>query len=149
MKTFKITKALYVATYLGIIALAVFRIASKVKGCPCDKCKKNRPLFESAEKSKEADRMLDIRSGSGIQYDHAAILTPENSGFHRKELNIYVGETNNLGKKMLEMAETAGKIPEEGSKEVTLERHHELDSVLKGFARMEEAKREAEGLLDG
>jgi hypothetical protein len=131
MKTFKFIKALYVATYLGIIALAVFKIASKVKGCPCDKCKR-RPLFESAEKSKEADRML----------------TPENSGFRRKELNIFVGEPN-IGKKMLEMAETAGKIPEEGSKEVTLERHHELDSVLKGFARMEEAKREAEGFLDG
>jgi hypothetical protein len=76
------------------------------------------------------------------------MLTPENSGFRRKELNIFVGEPN-IGKKMLEMAETAGKIPEEGSKEVTLERHHELDSVLKGFARMAEAKREAEGFLDG
>jgi hypothetical protein len=147
MKTFKFMKTLYVATYLGIIALAVFKIASKVKGCPCDKCK-NRPLFESVEKTKEADRMMSIRGGSGMQYDHSVILTPENSGFRRKELNIFVGEPN-IGKKMLEMAATAGKIPEEGSKEVTLERHHELDSVLKGFARMEEAKREAEGFLDG
>lgn len=147
MKTFKFMKALYIATYLGIIALAIFKIVSKVRGCPCDKCKK-RPLFESVEKSKEADRMLDIRGGSGMQYDHSVILTPENSGFHCKEMNRFVGEPN-IGKKMLEMAETAGKIPEEGSKEVTLERHHELDSVLKGFARMEESKREAEGFLDG
>lgn len=147
MKTFKFMKALYVATYLGIIALAIVKIVSKVKGCPCDKYKK-RPLFESVEKSKEADRMLDIRGGSGMQYDHSVILTPENSGFHSKDLNMIVGEPN-IGKKMLEMAATAGKIPEEGSKEVTLERHHELDSVLKGFARMEEAKREAEGFLDG
>ena len=148
MKTFKFMKALYVATYLGIIALAIFKIVSKVKGCPCDKCKQ-RPLFESTEKTKEADRMMSIRGGSGMQYDHSVILTPENSGFHRKDLNIYVGETNNIGKTMLDMAETAGKIPVEGSKEVTLERHHELDSVLKGFARMEESKREAEGFLDG
>jgi len=148
MKTFKFMKALYVATYLGIIALAIFKIVSKVRGCPCDKCKEKRPLFESVEKTKEADRMMSICGGSGMQYDHSVILTPENSGFRRKELNIFVGEPN-IGKKMLEMAETAGKIPEEGSKEVTLERHHELDSVLKGFARMEEAKREAEGFLDG
>lgn len=148
MKTFKFIKALYIATYLGIIALAIFKIVSKVKGCPCDKYTR-RPLFESTEKSKEDDRMRILRGGSGIQYDHSVILTPENSGFHQKDLNIYVGETNNIGKKMLEMAETAGKIPVEGSKEVTLERHHELDSVLKGFARMEESKREAEGFLDG
>ena len=140
-------KTLYIATYIGIIALAIFKIVSKVKGCPCGKYKK-RPLFESVEKTKEADRMISIRGGSDMQYDHAVILTPENSGFRGKELNIFVGEPN-IGKTMLDMAETAGKIPEEGSKEVTLERHHELDSVLKGFARMEESKREAEGFIDG
>lgn len=74
MKTFKFIKALYIAAYLGIIALAIFKIVSKVNGCLCDKCKEKRPRFESAEKSKEADRMLTIRGGSGIQYDHSEVL---------------------------------------------------------------------------
>ena len=139
MKTFKFIKALYVATYLGIIALAIFKIVSKVKGCPCDKCKEKRPLFESAEKSKDADRMTAIRGGSGIEYGHSAILTPENSAFRRKELNIFVGEPN-IGKKMLEMAETAGNIPEEHSREVTLARHRELDETLKDFAKKEQTE---------
>ena len=139
MKTFKFIKALYIATYLGIIALAIFKIVSKVRGCPCDKCKEKRPLFESAEKNKEDDRMLVIRGGSGIEYDHSAILTAENSGFRSKEMNVFVGEPN-IGKKMLEMAETAGKIPEEHSREVTLARHRELDETLKGFARKEQTE---------
>ncbi|MBR2305623.1 MAG: hypothetical protein IKA48_00175 [Fibrobacter sp.] len=139
MKTFKFMKALYVATYLGIIALAIFKIVSKVKGCPCDKCREKRPLFESAEKSKEADRMLTIRGGSGIEYDHSAILATDNSAFRRKEMNIFVGEPN-IGKKMLEMAETAGKIPEEHPREVTLARHRELDEALKDFAKKEQTE---------
>ena len=139
MKTFKFMKAIYVATYLGIIALAIFKIVSKVRGCPCDKCKEKRPLFESAEKSKEADRMMAIHGGSGIQYDHSAILTTDNSAFRRKELNVFVGEPN-IGKKMLEMAASAGKIPEEHSREVTLARHRELDETLKDFARKEQTE---------
>ena len=139
MKTFKFMKALYIATYLGIIAVAIAKIVSKVKGCPCDKCMVRRPLFESTEKSKEADRMMSIRGGSGIQYDHSVILTPENSGFRRKELNIFVGEPN-IGKKMLDMAATAGKIPEEHSKEVTLAHHRELDETLKDFAKKEQTE---------
>lgn len=139
MKTFKFMKALYVATYIGIIALAIFKIVSKVRGCPCDKCKGKRPLFESVEKSKEADRMLTIRGGSGIEYDHSVILTSENSGFRRKEMNIFVGEPN-IGKKMLVMAATAGKIPEEHSREVTLARHRELDETLKDFAKKEQTE---------
>jgi hypothetical protein len=83
--------------------------------------------------------MLDIRGGSGIEYAHSVIFTPENSGFRSKEMNVFVGEPN-IGKKMLEMAETAGKIPEEHSREVTLARHRELDETLKGFARKEQTE---------
>lgn len=139
MKTFKFMKALYVATYLGIIAVAIFKIVSKVRGCPCDKCKGKRPLFESAEKTNEADRMLTIRGGSNIPFDDSVILAAENSGFRRKEMNIFVGEPN-IGKKMLEMAATAGKIPEEHSREVTLARHRELDETLKDFAKKEQTE---------
>ena len=147
MKTFKFMKALYVATYLGIIALAIFKIVSKVRGCPCDKCKGKRPLFESVEKSKEADRMMAIRGGSGIQYDHSVILTPENSGFRRKEMNIFIGEPN-IGKKMLEMAATAGKSPEEHAREVTLARHRELDETLKDFAKKEQTEQSIKDLFN-
>jgi hypothetical protein len=38
------------------------------------------------------------------------------------------------------MAATAGKIPEEHSKEVTLASHRELDETLKDFAKKEQTE---------
>lgn len=59
----KAYKYIYIATYLAIIAGAVYKIVKKVTSETPKK--KARPLFESTRKTEEADRMLGIRGGSG------------------------------------------------------------------------------------
>lgn len=133
MKTFKLMKSLYVATYLGIIAFSIFKIAGKIRGCQRGKRDNPRPLFESVDKANKADHMMDIRGGANAFYSSIRMLTPENSGYRNKELNIFVGEPN-IGKRLAEEAMNP-------SKEVTLARHKELDARLKEFAEMDKAKR--------
>lgn len=43
MKTRQLTRGLYIATYIGIIIIAVIKIVHKVKGCPCEQ-NKRRPF---------------------------------------------------------------------------------------------------------
>jgi hypothetical protein len=87
MKAFKAYKYIYIATYLAIIAGAVYKIVKKVTS---EKSKKKaRPLFESTQKTAEADRMLDIRGGYGAlnaiekMYPHEMMLvsTPKSRSF--------------------------------------------------------------------
>ena len=117
MKTFKLMKAVYVATYLGIIVLAAAKIVAKVRGCPCGKCKEKRPLFEG---------------GANIPFADSVVLTAENSGFRNREMNILVGEPN-LGKRLCSLAQEAGKVATGSSREVTLERHREMDRLLANY----------------
>ena len=85
MKVFKAYKYIYIATYLAIIAGAVYKIVKKVTSETPKK--KARPLFESAQKTAEADRMLGIRGGSGAwdkMYPHEMTMfvgTPKSRSF--------------------------------------------------------------------
>lgn len=146
MKTRKLTRGLYIATYIGIIIIAVIKIVHKVKGCPCEH-NKQRPLFESAEKQVNARRDRAFGGGAHATFDSSRILMPENSGYDQKSLNVFMGETG-IGKRMLDAASTAGKIPVDTSKEITLAKHRELDATLRSFAKMEEDKRSAKDLFN-
>lgn len=84
----KAYKYIYIATYLAIIAGAVYKIVKKVTSETPKK--KARPLFESTRKMAEADRMLGIRGGSGAwdtldkMYPHEITMfvgTPKSRSF--------------------------------------------------------------------
>lgn len=84
----KAYKYIYIATYLAIIAGAVYKIVKKVTSETPKK--KARPLFESTRKTEEADRMLGIRGGSGAwdtldkMYPHEMTMfvgTPKSRSF--------------------------------------------------------------------
>lgn len=132
MKTFKFMKAVYVATYLGIIVLAAAKIVAKVKGCPCGKCKGKRPLFEG---------------GANLPFADSAVLDAENSGFRNREMNVLVGEPN-LGKKLFSLSQEAGKVATGSSREVTLERHREMDRLLANYERINREKQSVRNFLD-
>ena len=143
MKTFKFMKAVYVATYLGIIVLAAAKIVAKVRGCPCGKCKGKRPLFENADSA----RLRTVKGGANIPFADSVVLTAENSGFRNREMNILVGEPN-LGKKLFSLAQEAGKVTTESSREVTLERHREMDRLLSNYERINREKQSIRNFLD-
>lgn len=132
MKTFNFIKAVYVATYLGIIVLAAAKIVAKVRGCPCGKCKEKRPLFEG---------------GTNVPFADNVVLTAENSGYRNREMNILVGEPN-LGKKLFSLAQEAGKVATGSSREVTLERHREMDRLLANYENINREKQAARNFLD-
>lgn len=132
MKTFKFMKAVYVATYLGIIVLAAAKIVAKVRGCPCGKRGKKKALFEG---------------GANIPFADSVVLTAENSGFHNREMNILVGEPN-LGKKLFSLAQEAGKVATGSSREVTLERHREMDRLLANYERINHKEQSVRNFLD-
>lgn len=143
MKTFKFMKVVYVATYLGIIVLAAAKIVAKVRGCPCGKCKEKRPLFESAESA----RPLNVKGGANIPFADSVVLSAENSGYRNREMNVFVGEPN-LGKRLCSLAQEAGKVATGSSREVTLERHREMDRLLANYENINRKEQSIRNFLD-
>lgn len=131
MKTFKFYKAIYVATYIGIIALAVFRIVEKVRGCKEHKCKccHEKPLFEADE------------SGHKSGYTNLFAGTPHVCK-KWSETAAFASTPKGLGVDFWERQ--LDRNPVESSREITLARHKELDEIMKQYADAEEANRRSE-----
>lgn len=133
MKTLKIYKYIYIAAYLSIIGIAVYRIMEKVLGKDEHKCKccKQKPLFESGETnaSKYASNIAE--------WDRLMAL---HGGYDQKTLDCFVGQPT-LGKDFWESQ--LNNSPAESAKEVTLARHKELSDIMRKYAAEAEAQHDA------
>lgn len=130
MITSKLYRYVYIATYIAIIVTSVVKIYKKVHSVP--KKRVNRPLFEGIE---PGDERFIMAVGTS-RMTHPAFQTPENSAYNRKPMNVFVGNTSS-GKNMLgrlDMASSSSENAPSATKEMTLERHRELDRVIKKFA---------------
>ena len=144
MNTRKILRVLYIATYVGIIVLAVTRIVDKVRSAEPPRKKRWRPLFESRE-----------NPVSGQE------LNESNCGFARNRLDMFVGKPS-LGKEMMKaIASVKGRTfwddscdksekpkTAERSKEVTLDRHRELEQIMQNYADEQRSEDRARRIVE-
>ena len=140
-----IFKWLYIATYICMTGLGLAKIIRKAAGRSrfAGQAKKGtvkKPILGFTESPEERSERM-VRGGSRATYDHCVVLTAENRGFRRRNLDMFIGEPG-IGKELLKEAMANGKIPAGSPKEMAMARHSELDSTIHHFAELEEKRRE-------